>query len=124
MPKTVVVFFCEAGNSVPSLEWLDGLDEKVQNKFIVRITRLADCGHELRRPEADYLRDGIYELRVRHMHVNYRLLYFFSGQRAIISHGITKDDKVPDQQIDLAIGRIRRFEHDPEKHTYYVEYEG
>jgi len=123
MPKTVVVFFYEADGSVPSLKWLDGLDEKVQNKFIVRITRLVDCGHELRRPEAEYLRDGIYELRVRHMHVNYRLLYFFSGQRAVISHGITKDDKVPDQQIDLAIGRLRRFEHDPEKHTY-VEYEG
>ena len=122
MPKTVVMFFCEADGSVPSLEWLDGLDEKVQNKFIVRITRLVDCGHELRRPEVEYLRDGIYELRVRHMHVNYRLLYFFSGQRAVISHGITKDDKVPDQQIDLVIDRLRRFEHDPEKHTY-VEFE-
>jgi len=123
MPKTVVVFFCEADGSVPSLNWLDGLHEKVQNKFIVRITRLVDCGHELRRPEADFLRDGIYELRVRHMHVNYRLLYFFSSQRAILSHGITKEDKVPDAQINLAMDHLRKYERNPQKYTY-VEYEG
>jgi len=123
MAKTVVVFFRDDDGSAPTLDWLDGLHEKVQNKFIVRITRLVDCGHELRRPEAEYLRDGIYELRVRHMHVNYRLLYFFSTQRAILSHGLTKEDKVPDQQINLAINRLRKFESDPQKHTY-VEYEG
>jgi phage-related protein len=123
MGETAVVFFREDDGSVPSLDWLDDLHEKVQNKFIVRINRLVECGHELRRPEADYLRDGIYELRVRHMHINYRLLYFFSGQRAILSHGITKDDKVPDQQINLAINRLSKFEHNPQKYTY-VEYEG
>ena len=123
MAETVVVFFREDNGLAPSLEWLDGLDEKVQNKFIVRITRLVDCGHELRRPEAEYLRDGIYELRVRHMHVNYRLLYFFSGGQAILSHGIIKDDKVPKQQINLAIDRLRMYERNPQKHTY-VEYEG
>jgi len=123
MAETVVVFFREDDGSAPSLDWLDSLHEKVQNKFIVRINRLAECGHELRRPEADYLRDGIYELRVGHMHTNYRLLYFFSAQRAILSHGITKEDKVPEQQIDMAINRLRKFERDPQKYTY-VEYEG
>jgi phage-related protein len=123
MAETVVVFFREDDGSVPSLGWLDELHEKVQNKFIVRINRLVECGHELRRPEADYLRDGIYELRVRHMRINYRLLYFFSGQRAILSHGITKDDKVPEHQIDLAIDRLSKFERNPQKQTY-VEYEG
>jgi len=123
MAQTMVVFFREDDGSVPSLDWLDGLRDKVQNKFIVRIDRLVECGHELRPPEARYLRDGIYELRVRHMHVNYRLLYFFSSQRAILSHGITKMDKVPDREIDLAIRRLRKYESNPQKYTY-VEYEG
>ncbi len=123
MAQTMVVFFREDDGSVPSLDWLDGLHDKVQNKFVVRIDRLVECGHELRRPEADYLRDGIYELRVRHMHVNYRLLYFFSSQRAILSHGITKTDKVPDTQIDLAIDRLSKYERNPHKYTY-LEYEG
>jgi hypothetical protein len=30
----------------------------------LRLERLREMGHELRRPEADFLRDGIYELRV------------------------------------------------------------
>lgn len=37
-------------------------------------------GHELRRPEADFLRDGIYELRVSLQGQQYRMLYFFHGK--------------------------------------------
>jgi phage-related protein len=85
----------------------------------VRIERLRELGHELRRPEADLLRDGIHELRVRLQHVNYRILYFFHGNvAAVISHGIIKEDAVPRAEIDLAIQRKNRFERDPERHTY------
>jgi len=45
------------------LDWLDHLFKKIQAKAPVRIERLAEMGHELRRPEADYLRENIYELR-------------------------------------------------------------
>jgi phage-related protein len=57
-------------------------------------------------PIADLLRDGIYELRVRAGRVNYRILYFFHGRNiAVVSHGITKEDRVPAKEIDLAIRR-------------------
>lgn len=70
-------------------------------KCLHRIERLKEMGHMLRRPEADFLRDGIYELRVRHLNVNYRLLYFFHGQAiSIISHGLTKEAEVPLKEID------------------------
>ena len=49
--------------------------------------------------------------------VNYRMLYFFHERTAIISHGLTKEDVVPDTDIDLAITRKARFTHDPRKHT-------
>ncbi|MEJ2365722.1 MAG: hypothetical protein P8017_13785 [Deltaproteobacteria bacterium] len=55
MPSTDVVFFKDEKNSVPVLDWLDGLPRKVQNKCYVRIERLQELGHELRRPEADLL---------------------------------------------------------------------
>lgn len=87
MPQTQVVFFAADDGSVPLLEWMDGLQAKVQNKCIVRIERLAELGHELRRPEADLLRDGIYELRVRAGNVHYRILYFFHEGQAVLSHG-------------------------------------
>ena len=79
MPATKVVLYAEEGESAPLLKWLDEIPQKAQDKCIVRIERLAAMGHELRRPEADLLRDGIYELRVRHRHDNYRIIYFFSG---------------------------------------------
>ena len=75
MPKTKVVFYKEDDGTVPTLEWLDSLPPKALDKCVVRIERLGALGHELRRPESDYLRDGIYELRVGLQHMNYRILY-------------------------------------------------
>jgi len=73
----------------------------------------------LRRPEADLLRDSIYELRVGLQHVNYRMLYFFHGRTAaVISHGLVKEDKVPSKEIDRAIEKKRKFEQNPDAHTY------
>ena len=118
MPEAEVVFFAEDDGAAPALQWLDKQPEKVQNKFIVRIERLCECGHELRRPEAAHLRDGIYEVRVRHLNVNYRLLYFFHGQRAVISHGLTKEKRVPDIELDRAVDRSARFRRSPTGHTY------
>lgn len=118
MPETDVLIFAEDDGTAPLLAWLDTLSAKAQDKCIVRIERLREFGHELRRPEADFLRDGIYELRMRFQSVNYRMLYFFHEQRAVISHGLTKEREVPEKEIDLALNRKRRFESDPDKHTY------
>ncbi len=77
-------------------------------------------GHELRRPEADYLRDGIHELRAKNLGINYRVLYFFHDRVAVVlSHGIVKQaDQVPPREIDIAIQRKRMFASDPDRHTY------
>jgi phage-related protein len=96
--------------------------QKVQDKCIVFIERLEELGHELRRPQADYLRDGIYELRVNRQGINYRILYFFCEKMAIISHGIVKQmSKVPDKEIDIAVKNKAKFLANPEKHTYKEE---
>ena len=50
MPVTTVVFFADEEGACPLLVWLDWLPSKVQDKCIVRIERLAELGHELRRP--------------------------------------------------------------------------
>lgn len=122
MPKTQVVFYREEDGTVPVLVWLDTLPRRAQDKCRVRIERLKECGHELRRPEADYLRDGIYELRVKHAGVNYRMLYFFSRKiAAVVSHGLAKEQAVPAVEIDRAIKRKHQFEHRPDRHTYREE---
>jgi phage-related protein len=115
MPATTVVLFVDEDGVCPLL---DLLPTKAQDKCIVRIERLAELGHELRRPEADFLRDGIHELRTSYQTVNYRMLYFFHQQTAVISHGLTKEEQVPDREIELAIRRRRLFEKNPAKYTY------
>lgn len=119
MPKTELVIYKEDDGSVPILEWLDSLQQKAVDKCTVRIRRLREMGHELRRPEADLLRDGIYELRVGLQHVNYRMLYFFHGRMvAVLSHGLVKEAEVPPKEIESAIERKRKFEKNPKAHTY------
>ena len=117
MPKTKVILFCEDDGSCPFLEWMDGLPAKAQDKCFVRLERLRELGHELRRPEADFLQDGIYELRTSLQGVNYRILYFFHGTiAAIVSHGIVKERAVPHKEIERALERKRQFEANPAKH--------
>ena len=89
---------------------------------VAAIERLAAIGHELRRPLADFLRDGIYELRMRKGRVNYRILYFFHGRHlAILGHALTKEDKVPRPDIERALRRKKAFEADPLTHSYSEE---
>jgi len=119
MSHIQVVLYRDEDGSVPFLDWFRDLPEKAQDKCRVRLERLAALGHELRRPEADYLRDNIYELRVRLRTANYRMLYFFHGRStAVLSHGVVKEDRVPPNEIDRAVARRRQFDRDPTRHTF------
>jgi hypothetical protein len=111
MPETPVVFFQEEDGSCPFLTWFGGLPAKVQDKCFLRLERLRESGHELRRPE--------YELRVSLQGVHHRILYFFHGTvAAVVSHGLIKERVVPPKEIDRAVERKKRFEVNPRKHTY------
>jgi len=125
MPQTPVVFFKEDDGGVPLLDWLHRIPRKAAAKCIVAIERLHEMGHELRRPEADLLRDGIHELRVGLQGIHYRILYFFDGKTAIVlSHGLTKERVVPPREIDLAIRRRATYLANRQRHTFEREYPG
>ena len=120
MAETKVVFYKEKDETTAQvLEWLDTIPLKARLKCLTRIERLSEEGHQLRRPEADLLRDKIYELRASLQGVHYRILYFFHGNvAAVLSHGIVKEDRVPPTEIDRAIQRRKNFEINPKAHTY------
>ena len=62
MPQTEVFFFEGDSGEVPVHAWLAELaatDAKAAACCIAKIRLLAALGHELRRPHADYLRDGV-----------------------------------------------------------------
>ena len=54
--------------------------------------------------------------------VQYRILYFFHGQNAVVlAHGLVKEKEVPELEIDRALTRKRAFERAPTKHTFREE---
>ena len=122
-----VVFYREEDGSVPTRLYLSSLPAKAEDKCVRMIERLKALGREIRRPEADYLRDHIYELRTQLRRVQYRLLYFFSGTEAndtltaVISHGVIKEKQVPPKEIEQAIARRRTFLDNPQQHTEEIE---
>ena len=107
------------------VDWLRILNEtnpRAYDKCRAAIARLALLGHELRRPEADYLRDDIYELRIRLGSVNYRLLYFLHGRTvSVVAHGLTKESAVPTSDLKQAISRKAAFTANPAAHTFKGE---
>jgi phage-related protein len=121
MPQTVIRLFRDVDGTIPLQEWLDDLEEtepRAYRKCLARILELAQFGYEMRRPNADTLRDGIHELRAKVGTVNYRILYFFMGANvACLSHGFTKESEIPDTEINRAVKRKRLVESDPDRYT-------
>jgi hypothetical protein len=111
--------FYQEGTEVPFRQWMTTLPLKAQAKCLAQRRLLRDQGHELRRPIADFLRDGIYELRPTFQGVHYRILYFFSGKNVVvISHGVQKESEVPAKEINRAMERKKNFEADPKAHGW------
>jgi hypothetical protein len=107
MADTEVRAFRSEDGAVQLFEWLVKLNAKrtraVHKKCIARIRDLAREGYRLQPPLAKPLRDKIYELRPKSGNVNYRILYFFHHDKAIITHGLTKEAEVPQRDIEYAI---------------------
>jgi hypothetical protein len=125
MPATMVYIYAEENGECPVLDWLSELrrtNTRAVDACIARVRLLAMMGHQLRRPHADMLRDGIYELRARVGRVNYRLLYFFHGKDvAVLAHGLTKEREVPAVEIERAIERRARYEQAPARHCKTID---
>lgn len=122
MPQTAVLFYPSTSGKSPVVDWLKKLKRKDRHGFakcVALIRRLAQEGCELRRPVADFLQDGIYELRARRGRVNYRLLYFFHGQHVtVLVHALSKKAGFPAADMKRALKRKQAFEADPEAHIY------
>ena len=120
MPAAIIRIYRDDDGSAPFLDWLQKIERrnrKVYEKCRSYVRRLAEQGHELRRPTADLLRDGVYELRFNMLGVNYRILYGFAGKDLVmISHGITKKAKVPPAEIDKAAERLAKYKSNPERY--------
>ena len=115
MPETTIWFYREGGRA-PALRWLASVDARTERRTKAALSRLVRFGHELRRPNADLLRDGIHELRFRVGHLNHRLIYFFyEGIAVVISHHLIKQQsRVPELEIQQGLLHRARVLASPE----------
>jgi len=121
MPATEVRFYQEQDGTIPVLDWLKELQRRNRPAFrkcLFLLNLLEEFGSDLRRPRADMLRDGVYELRTEVGRVQYRILYGFAGKNiAVVAHALTKKAAVPDRDIDIAANRLERVRRSPQKYT-------
>ena len=98
MLKSIRFFIDERGNN-PVKEFMDTMSLKERTKVNAYLGELKDQGYNLRRPMADYLGEGIYELRPRHNRIFY---FFFLREHAVLLHAIRKKtDRIPVEDIDV-----------------------
>lgn len=122
MPRIEVLIYQDDDETVPLMEWLDGLEDEPRNRCLARLHLLAEHGSDLRRPLVENIGDGLYELRVKFHHINLRMLYFFHGRNAaVVSHGFAKERRIPPAEIKKALRRMHEFRQAPRRHTFNSE---
>lgn len=99
-----VEFYETADGKVPTQEFLDSLDPKMNAKMVGLMEILEEKGTLLREPYSAPLEDGIFELRaVQGSNISRALFFFYLQGRIVITHGfIKKTQKTPKAQIELA----------------------
>ena len=98
-----VYYFIDEDGCNPVKEFINSLTEPEQAKVYAYIAELRNQGNNLRRPMADYLRDGIYELRPKDNRIFY---FFYLRDRVVLLHAIKKHvKKIPEGDLKLCIKR-------------------
>ena len=106
-----VLYYETHADHCPIQTFIDGCKARDQAKILSWIHLLEVHGPTLPRPYADYLEDGIHELRIRLSGHRVRILYFFVFKRYIIlSHAFSKIvARVPSEEIKKAVGHREEF---------------
>ena len=94
----------------PVEEFIDNIDEGAQRKFVYKRSMLEYLGPRLMEPHAKNLGAGIFELRFSGRDSDFRVLYFFDGNKVIFTNAFKKKtQKTPRAEVELAAGRRRLY---------------
>ena len=98
-----VEFYETEDGRIPTREFLDSLEPKMNAKMVGLMEILEEKGYSLREPYSAPLEDGIFELRaVQGSNISRALFFFYVEGRIVITHGfIKKTQKTPRAQIEL-----------------------
>lgn len=131
MPRIPVRLYRDEHGVVPVKDWLELVRKRAKPayaKCLMVIKHLGEVGNQIRRPYSDYLRDGIHELRAKGGTVNYRILYGYvqcdGGSHVVLLLGLTKEGRVPDNEIERAVNRLSQVARNSSKYTAEFKLDG
>jgi len=95
-----IKFYKNDEGECPIQDFIETLSEKDKDKLYALLRELKNVGIGMRRPKADYLRDGIHELRIKFSQGSARPLYFFCFEtNIVITHAFyKKQQEVPEMK--------------------------
>jgi len=103
-----IYYFVDERGRKPVEEFIRTLSIEERAKVFAYIIELKNQGHNLRRPIADYIGKGIYELRPKASRIFY---FFFLRDSAVLVHAIKKKtDKIPEGDLRLCVKRKDQVE--------------
>lgn len=110
VPKLRVKFFTTDGGKEPVKEWLKDLT-KVERKTIGDDIKTVQFGWPLGMPLVRNLGDGLWEIRSTIPNGIARVLFIAKSGEMILLHGIIKKtNKLPPQDKELALKRLKQWE--------------
>ena len=106
-----VVFYLEESGRSPVREFLEGLDERAQERLLASIELLQARNVLAREPLVRHLEGKLWELREESRTNIYRVIYFFqTGRKIVLLHGFQKKTRTtPRRELELATARYRQF---------------
>lgn len=110
-PDWSIVFYTREDGENPVAQFLGGLDQKTQARFIWSLEQLRARNVQAREPLVRHIEGRLWELR-RESNTNiYRLLYVtLPGRRILVVHGFQKKtQRTPRSEIELAQRRLADF---------------
>ena len=100
---TEIYYFVDERGRNPVKEFIKSLPVNDRTKILAYLTALYRQGHNLRRPMAGYLGNGLYELRPKNNRIFY---FFFMRDSVVLIHVIRKKtDKIPENDCELCLRR-------------------
>lgn len=111
--KYTIEFYSTATRIEPAKIFIEGLEPKMIAKLLRVIELLENNGPDVREPYSKYLREDIFEIRVKQGNNIVRVLYFFAiGGRIILTNGFLKKTvKTPKREFEKA----KKYKNDYER---------
>ncbi|MDD5611183.1 MAG: type II toxin-antitoxin system RelE/ParE family toxin, partial [Candidatus Omnitrophica bacterium] len=98
-----VYYFIDQRRDCPVKEFIKALPVRERAKIFAYINALKKEGNNLRRPMADYLGSGIYELRPKDNRIFY---FFYLKDFAVLLHAIKKKTwRISENDLNLYLKR-------------------